>query len=276
MSIPHLDPIKFDKVAQKLRDFFRKKGFVEAYTQNRLSILAACEDPSTISVFSYAKEDWPLIQTNQMWLEHLLLKDPSAKGFYCLSTSYRNEPNPVEGRHALIFPLFEFESKGDMNDLIQLEKEMLVHLGFQPPFFQGTYAQVCEKYGVDSVEDEEETKLKKDYGPVFFLTDFSQESSPFWNMKRAKEGTSNKVDVILHGIETFGSAERSCSPEEMREEFHTISGGEYAQTLYDKFGKERVEKELEEFLALPFFPRYGGGIGMTRLIRGMELAGLLK
>jgi hypothetical protein len=42
------------------------------------------------------------------------------------------------------------------------------------------------------------------------------------------------------------------------------------------FGKERVEAELEEFLKLDFFPRSGGGIGVTRMIRAMELSGLIK
>lgn len=37
-----------------------------------------------------------------------------------------------------------------------------------------------------------------------------------------------------------------------------------------KFGKERVLKELEEFLSLDLFPRFGGGIGMTRMMRAMN------
>ena len=59
----------------------------------------------------------------------------------------------------------------------------------------------------------------------------------------------------MYGIETIGSAERSCNPDEMREQFWTISDGEYAQTIVEQFGKERVEKELDEFLAFDFFPR---------------------
>ena len=31
------------------------------------------------------------------------------------------------------------------------------------------------------------------------------------------------------------------------------------------------EKELEEFLSFEFFPRFGGGIGMTRLARAYQL-----
>ena len=57
--------------------------------------------------------------------------------------------------------------------------------------------------------------------------------------------TARKIDVILHGIETIGSAERSTSKEEMRSQFYTISDGQYANTLFEKFGKDRVEKELD-------------------------------
>ena len=47
--------------------------------------------------------------------------------------------------------------------------------------------------------------------------------------------------------------------------------GTYCAKLFELFGKERVEKELEDFFALDFFPRFGGGIGLTRLGRAWEL-----
>ena len=56
----------------------------------------------------------------------------------------------------------------------------------------------------------------------------------------------------------------------MRELFYTISDGGYAKLLFKLFGEERVEKELEEFLSYKFFPRYGGGIGLTRLISALK------
>jgi hypothetical protein len=71
----------------------------------------------------------------------------------------------------------------------------------------------------------------------------------------------------LYGQETIGSAERSCDVDEMRNTFYTISEGGYAAKLFELFGKERVEKELEEFLSFDFFPRFGGGIGLTRMAR---------
>ncbi len=48
--------------------------------------------------------------------------------------------------------------------------------------------------------------------------------------------------------------------------FYNISEGGYAKILFEKFGKDRVEKELDEFFSYDFFPRFGGGIGMTRMI----------
>ena len=101
------------------------------------------------------------------------------------------------------------------------------------------------------------------------IKNFPNETSPFWNMKQNGDGTAAKIDVILGGMETIGSAERSSNPEEMREMFHTISGGMYANLLYGQFGKERVERELDDFLSLNFIPRVGGGIGLTRLINAI-------
>ena len=86
---------------------------------------------------------------------------------------------------------------------------------------------------------------------------------------------SNKIDVILHGIETIGSAERSTDPVSMKDKFYTISNGGYANLLFAQFGKERVEKELNDFLKKDFFQRSGGGIGVTRMIRAMKLSNIL-
>ena len=90
-------------------------------------------------------------------------------------------------------------------------------------------------------------------------------------MARNDDGnTAKKMDVILGGMETIGSAERSCDVDMMRDTFHSIVDGEYAELLFKLFGKERVEAELEKFLEFDFFQRVGGGIGITRMIPALE------
>ena len=264
----------YHELVQKMRKFFLERGFKEVPTQSRLSILAACENPHSVKTFEYGGLIWPLPQTGQMWLEHELLKNPEWEGVFCISTSYREEKNPIPGRHELIFPMFEFESKGGMKELIKLEGDLLAYLGFADEPYEVTYDDVCEEYGgVPILEDEHETRMWKEKGSVVSLQYFPLRTNPFWNMKQNASGNGifNKVDVILYGQETIGSAERSCDVDKMREMFYTIENGGYCNKLFELFGKERVEAELEEFLKFDFFPRFGGGIGMTRMARAYEL-----
>ncbi len=273
-----INPQEYDFVVSRLRDFFRRKNFVEVPVQHRLSILAACEDPRTIATFNYAGALWPLPQTGQMWLEYELLTKPEARGYYCISTSFRNEPDPIPGRHDLVFPMFEFETHGDMEKLIALEIELLEFLGFgnKGDFVIKEYQEIAQRYGVEELDSSHEERLLEDFGAVVFIKNFPEITSPFWNMKRNKNGSSCKVDVVLYGIETIGSAERSCDVTVMHERFHNISNGIYAELLFAQFTRERVLEELENFLRLKFITRSGGGIGITRLIRALKLHGILK
>ncbi len=263
----------FSQSVNALRAFFIMRGFIEVHTQDRLSILAACEDPTTVATFQYSGNVWPLPQTGQMWLEYELLNRPDVPGVFCVSTSYRQEPNPVPGRHRLVFPMFEFESRGNLNDLEILEAALLEHLGYgrSTSFPRLNYEDAAWKYDTDDISSQVELKIAADYGRAVFLKNFPERTSPFWNMKRDGQGHACKIDVILDGMETIGSAERSCDPIAMRQAFYTISNGGYAQKLFDLFGRERVEAELEDFLKLKFVPRYGGGIGMTRLMRSQSM-----
>lgn len=270
------DIFAYNHIIKEMRRFFQDhKGFIEVPAQPRLSILAACEDPKTITQFIFSGVNYPLPQTGQMWLEREILENPGVPGVFCITTSYRNEPFPIPGRHDKIFPMFEFESKGGMNEMRALEAELLAFLGFPKPVSH-TYSDLCKKYSVTELSAEQELMMQKDFGNVVSLEYFPQHTHPFWNMKHNKDGIYNKIDVIMHGIETIGSAERSCNVDEMRHNFFNISDGQYAKLLFSAFGEERVLKELDEYLALPMFARFGGGIGVTRMARAMQLEGLLK
>ena len=273
-----INPQKFTDSIGLLRSFFLDKGFLEVHTQNRLSILAACEDPFNVATYNYAGQVWPLPQTGQMWLEHELLTKPDSKGFFCVSTSYRQEPNAIPGRHDIIFPMFEFEMPGNINDLKAMEYELCEYLGFDVPT-EKTYREWQQHYGVSAsteLDAKHELAMQASFGSCM-ITDFPEMTSPFWNMSRHYKvgthyqgGESKKIDVILGGMETIGSAERSCDVDMMRDTFYTITDGAYSNLLFELFGKERVEAELEQFFKFDFFPRVGGGIGMTRMISALD------
>ena len=271
-----INPEKFTEATTLLRSFFLAKGFQEVHTQNRLSILAACEDPTTVATYNYAGEVWPLPQTGQMWLEYELLNNPNVPGFFCISTSYREEKNITEGRHDIIFPMFEFEFPGNIKDLEVMERELCEHMGFgnKHSIVDKDYLEWCEYFDLYNGEElshqHEEDMCKRWQGRVCMIKNFPNYTSPFWNMRQNGDGTAAKIDVIISGQETIGSAERADDPKEMRDQFMSISDGMYADLLFEKFGQERVEKELDKFLGLDFFPRVGGGIGITRLLHAMN------
>jgi len=115
-----------------------------------------------------------------------------------------------------------------MDKLVELEKELCEHLGFgtKEEFMEEDYDVVAHKYNTDELEHEHETKMETDYSKIFFLKNFPNTTSPFWNMKQGADGKhANKVDVIKHGVETIGSAERSTDPNEMRVQFYKIIEG---------------------------------------------------
>ena len=162
--------------------------------------------------------------------------------------------------------MFEFEMKGGVKELEEMEVELCEHLGIPLDTIKiKKYDEWGEKYKVRELDHGHESAIGRG-----MITNFPEWTSPFWNMARNDDGTSKKIDVILGGMETIGSAERSTDKEQMRETFHSISDGQYAELLYQLFGKERVEKELDEFLEFDFFPRSGGGIGMQRLMTALS------
>lgn len=266
----------YHELIQKIRNFFLMKGFIEIPDGIRLAILAACENPHSIMTYNITDENgesvvYPLQQTNQMVLEEVLLENPELEGVFCITTSYRDEKNPIPSRHKKVFKMVEFEKKGNMEELVKFQSELLEYLGFDKPI-EVNYEDVCEEYGgVSILEDEHESRMWKEKGNVISLQNFPIRTNPFWNMLGQGNGLFNKVDVILYGQETFGSAERSCDVNEMREMFYTIENGKYSEKLFELFGKERVEEELEEFLKHDFIPRVGCGIGFSRLLRAYKL-----
>jgi hypothetical protein len=265
----------YNTIMYKLRRFFQEeKKFIEVFPQERLSILAACEDPSNITTFNLQKTSYPLPQTGQMWLEYELLNNPEVPGFFCLTTSYRDERSIIAGRHQRVFSLFEFESHGTIDDLRILERELLEYLGFEQPF-SITYEALCARYGTQEISSNHEIQACKELGNILSLEKFPGRTSPFWNMKQVEQNLFHKIDVVMYGMETIGSAERSTDVDQMRHNFFTVSNGIYAQLLFEEFGEKRVMEELDDYLALPMFTRFGGGIGIMRLENAMKCAGLL-
>jgi aspartyl/asparaginyl-tRNA synthetase len=90
-----------------------------------------------------------------------------------------------------------------MKDMLSLEKELLMELGFGKFYNndinklpEGEYKDMMVKYNTNEIKAAHENLMVKDFGPVFMLKHFPVHTSPFWNM-RTENGVAKKCDVIL-------------------------------------------------------------------------------
>lgn len=201
------------------------------------------------------------------------------RGYFAHNTSTRNEARAGDGRREFKFPLseFEFENKSEhtgFDELATFLSKLLTHLGFGVPKLV-YHEDECNKFGVEYIEDKEEQALCDKYGSAVLLGKFPLRSDPYWNMRHAGNDIYDKIDVIIHGFESAGTAVRSCNTEEMKKQITKQDSGEYIKAMYKHFGKDRVDKEINEYLDYKFIPRCGGGLGMSRIIRGLKLEGII-
>jgi hypothetical protein len=286
------NPRSFSKCVNKIRTFFLRKNFIEVPSPCEINTLQSYNFPTEIISSNGQNNFFYPSNSEGLSLDNILLDEISKgnfdSGYFCVSTNYKNKKNSLK-----ISPLFEFTSKGNMSDLIKLEKELLDYLKFPKRFIEnspvyedfapndlqgvernwainsigcsmtypdGDYTEMANMYKVNKLSDEHNTRIGKEYGPVFFLKNPPIDKNKFWNS--GKGG----VNVILEGVQTIVSGERSSDVNEMRERFEKGNDGCYANTLYHHFGKEKVQKELDEYLSKDFFERYYGSISLSEVI----------
>jgi aspartyl/asparaginyl-tRNA synthetase len=265
---------------------FDKRGWMLSMSGNRDRVMYACEDPKTIVPFQLAGKTLPLPQSLQMGLEEDILEHPDCPGLWTYGISFRKElTSGTDNRRNQMFPMIEFECRGGLFDtLLPVYDEIFASLGFQSSgsengkFPRVEYMELLDRYGVEEIGEEEEMRIQDEYGPVVFLINFPENTHPFWNMRRdPNTGLAKKCDVIVGGRESAGSAERETDKEVMKNRFLTIENGLYAMKLYDTYGRDRVDSELNTYLdSHEFFVRSGAGLGVTRILQAAHEHGLLK
>ena len=87
-------------------------------------------------------------------------------------------------------PEFKFESKGDINDLLKLEKELLDYFGFDNPM-KVDYDDICDEYATPILEKEHKQKMWSEKGTIISMRYYNTSKSVI------------KIDIVLYGKETI-------------------------------------------------------------------------
>ena len=138
-------------------------------------------------------------------------------------------------------------------------------------FYEGNYVALTKMFGVEKLENEHLNALSKKFGTVFFVKNTPLQHNLEWNSKYNRDSKISKNGfVILDGIKCIVSGENSCSSIEMRELFHNLDNGKFKDLLYDKYTKQVIDAELNDYLKQNFFPRYTGSIEVESLVNVLD------
>jgi len=258
-KIGYLDPIDFDEVYSKLYEFFKmQKNFRCAHAQSLLTILGGCQNPDQITVVELGNQKWPLPQTTLYSLEIMMMALPEEKGFFNLSTSYRNQKEIVMGTDHLVYPHLDYVFKGNLEALIQFNSELLTGLGYDS-FTIVTYEDVCKKYETEALTQKHEDMICRDFGAVVLLI-------------KDELDKVNQVDVILHGHKTIQTSYQSNESNNLKK---IVEQSAESSIIKQILGHERLTQEVNEFMSLPLIDRCSGEINLNHLVRSMKLQGLV-
>jgi hypothetical protein len=105
------NPIYFNNCVKLMRHFFSSRGFIEI--QNTRNVL----DIENLSVSTNAfDKKW---NVGQIWMEELLLNNIDGDGYFAITVDVDNNA------------MFEFTSKGNIDNLISINKDLLQNIGFK-------------------------------------------------------------------------------------------------------------------------------------------------
>lgn len=238
---------KYSNLINMIRKFFNKQNFIEVHTQNKLSLLSACNEYKLMCTFNYGGYVWPLPQSSITLLYYDLLKYSHLPGIYTICTSYKNDPNYTKMMAENIFeadivsPLFEFITFGTYNDIYKTIIDLLEDLGFNNSKYKIIkYGDVAKRRGVTIISPSDELNIGSTNADIVFL-----ENIPIlkWGMKQTSK-------VIVNKLEILSFSEHIKEPRDIIESFLTVDNGQLSDFLYSQFSKERIDDELYKFAKL--------------------------
>jgi hypothetical protein len=257
---------KYSFIINTLRNFFNKQNFVEIYTQNKLTLLSACNEYKLMCTFNYGGYVWPLPQSSVILMYYDLLINPELPGIYTLCTSYKNDQNYTKSmsdnflQADIVSPLFECITFGNYVDMYNTIIDLLTELGFNNSKYKFIkYADVAKKKGVKIVSYNDELGISTDADIVFL------EYIPTlkWGMKQTSK-------VIVNKLEILSFSEHMKEPRDIIESFLTVDNGQLSEFLYSQFSKERIEDELYKFTDLKPKNVVSCSINITNLSTAMN------
>lgn len=255
----------FHNLLLKVRKFFDDRYLIEVGETNH-TITSICEmNPSDLLVCKKNGMIYGLPQSNLKWIQYLLHKNEYNSGLYMVSTSYhKGELNEV---HSKIYPVFEFAKYGTFDDLLELLVEFCNEiLNIQKKDIVYIYPE-----NINILDKTQCYSHFKDIKCVITTGLDSAFNKFFWTYDNMNERQYKVTAIILYGHVVLLGGERHNNNQKMMYDVYTLNKGQYVNTLYNLFSKQRVEDELSLYANVKLISRFGASIHLNLLENFIEI-----
>lgn len=248
----------FHNLLLKVRKFFDDKHFIEVGETNH-TITSICEmNPSNLLVCKKNGMVYGLPQSNLKWIQYLLHKNEYNSGIYMTSTSYnKGELTDIDSK---IYPIFEFAKYGTFDDLLELLIEFCDKILNIP---KKDINYICP----DNINILDKTQCHAHFKDMKCIITTALDgvfNKYFWTYDNSA-GQYKITALIIYGEIILLGGERHNNIQKMMYDVYTLDKGEYINTLYNLFSKQRVEDELSVYTHVKLISRFGATIYLNSL-----------
>lgn len=256
--------LSFHNVLLKVRKFFDDKHFIEVGETNH-TITSICEmNPSDLLVCKKNGMVYGLPQSNLKWIQHLLHKNENNSGLYMISTSYNKGYTKNIDSH--IFPVLEFAKCGTFDDLLELLIEFCNKILNIPKqdinYIYPKNINILDKTQCYSHFKDIKCVITTGLNAVF--------NNYFWTYNNTADRQYKIIALIIYGQIILLGGERHNNITKMMFDIYTLNKGEYINSLYNLFSKQRVEDELNMYTHVKLMTRFGATIHLNSLVKFIE------
>lgn len=264
---------RYDHIIKKLRLFFSRLGYKEIIIDENETL---CDIISVnirnAILYNHNGTVTPLPQSRHLLLKLELLKNPQYKGLYTITNVYKSGINS-EMTSDNIYPLFEFVSSGNMEDLIHLNLQFSKFI-FNTENITIKHYSTISKYC--DIRKENYTKLCNKYCQpnskykILLIRDCSKSDVDKLCWKYSSDDTVYKtIDMLVNGIKIMESGERDGNTSQIILEI--LTHNDYIDQLCSLFSKEKVDEVFRLSKMICSIVWIKGGINILDLINVIDV-----
>lgn len=222
----------FHTTVHTIRNFLDKKGFIEIKAPNPtfLSVI----QPAKASFYTSSDKLTPLPQSFNLILDNALKLQPKYTGYFLSYNSFWNNN---------IYPIIEFNSKGDIFDSIKTIGVILKLFNVKPGDTRlESYKDLCSLYNTQFLTKDHNSAICREFARISGIVNYPASESIYWNTVIHNNEYCKDFRLIVRGVTAIVSREIYPTFSDCKQPFET-----YYNNMCEKFGENNIKNDFQSY-----------------------------